>query len=360
MKPFVHHKETGDFSKTNPISGTVSVPTRTKEEITNLTKQTQISSDTTNKINNQQELAFQNKPNFTADRLRELILRDRRAPARHLQCSSFQGVSSGHEMLSSFPRFLRKANISNFKFQISNSLPLSLLCVLLLSVSCPPARSAEPATPEEFSQRVLEAARREVANGVRYDAGYYEMPYPGGDVPADVGACTDLVVRAYRAAGIDLQKEVHEDRKADLAAYPKNPSDEKQLNPSLDHRRCRHLEVWFRRHAQAVTTSTDTKSLAEWRPGDVAFFTFTPGKKTPDHVAVVSDKRLPNGIPFVVDQFPPKAGERFHLYNFYIHSHYRWPRPNHGAGTGRTTEKNQEVPLKKKNANQTNQANQTN
>jgi len=207
-------------------------------------------------------------------------------------------------------------------------LPLHAALVLLAFV--PSGRSF--GATETFAQRLVEGARREAAARVLYDPSDFHMPYPRGDVPADIGACTDLVVRAFRWAGIDLQEEIHKDRLASPSLYPSNDQGESNPDPSLDHRRCRHLAVWFRRHALELTTSAAPEDLDQWQPGDVVFFNLSDKpKERPDHVAIVSDRRLPGGMPFVIDNFPPGAAERFALVSFpVIHSHFRWPAQEPG------------------------------
>src|SRR5690242_6502463 len=71
-----------------------------------------------------------------------------------------------------------------------------------------------------FLRRLVAAAVERAKHVVRYDPGYVRIPYPGGDVPADTGVCTDEIIRAYRVVGVDLQKDVHEDMAANFAAYP--------------------------------------------------------------------------------------------------------------------------------------------
>src|SRR6266478_10013167 len=74
---------------------------------------------------------------------------------------------------------------------------------------------------QEFLKKLVEAAVERTHHAVRYDPAYVRIPYPGGDVPASTGVCTDEIIRAYRAVGLDLQKEVHEDMANHLAAYPR-------------------------------------------------------------------------------------------------------------------------------------------
>ena len=74
---------------------------------------------------------------------------------------------------------------------------------------------AQPAPwPADGVVRLVAAAVAQTAHAVRYDGAYRRIPYPMGDVPSDVGVCTDVVIRAYRAVGIDLQQRVHEDMRA--------------------------------------------------------------------------------------------------------------------------------------------------
>ena len=73
---------------------------------------------------------------------------------------------------------------------------------------------------QEFTRRLVAAAIERTHHSVRYVSEYVHIPYPGGDVPADTGVCTDEIIRSYRAVGVDLQKEVHEDMVQNFAAYP--------------------------------------------------------------------------------------------------------------------------------------------
>lgn len=79
----------------------------------------------------------------------------------------------------------------------------------------------ETAAHRQFLEKLSDAAIERTHHAVRYDPSYVKIPYPGGDVPADTGVRTDEVIRSYRALGIDLQKEVHEDMEQDFSAYPR-------------------------------------------------------------------------------------------------------------------------------------------
>ena len=139
----------------------------------------------------------------------------------------------------------------------------------------------------ESAQKVVNAARQQVESNVQYVAvGYVGMSYPGGDVDPAQGVCTDLVVRAFRAIELDLQQEIHEDRKSHKDAYPKQPA----VDRNIDHRRCKNQEVWFAGHAESITT--DLHDSVAWQPGDVVFF-IKDGRNHPWHVGIVSERRAP-------------------------------------------------------------------
>jgi uncharacterized protein YijF (DUF1287 family) len=113
-----------------------------------------------------------------------------------------------------------------------------------------------------------------------------------GDVPRSVGVCSDTIVRAYRNAGIDLQRLVAEDIRAAPAAYPTVL----KPNASIDHRRVKTLLIWFLRHVPQVRQGPA-------RPGDVVFLDTFPDRPGPDHVGIISDRMAPSGMPFVINNW---------------------------------------------------------
>ncbi len=111
--------------------------------------------------------------------------------------------------------------------------------------------------------KVIEHAKWQTTQQVTYDGSYINISYPNGDVPANIGVCTDVIIRAYRAVDIDLQKLVHEDIKANRGRYG-NPI----LDANINHRRCRTLIPFFKKHA----TSLPVSDLEEdYKPGDIIF-----------------------------------------------------------------------------------------
>lgn len=127
---------------------------------------------------------------------------------------------------------------------------------------------------------LLLGAKKLLDNRARYHEQYRRLPYPGGDVPRDEGVCTDTVVRALRNAGIDLQKEVHEDLLAAQRAYP----EVRRPDSNIDHRRVKTLLVWFGRHFRRL--APEERSL----PGDIVLLDTFPSRPGPDHIGILSDR----------------------------------------------------------------------
>lgn len=171
--------------------------------------------------------------------------------------------------------------------------------------------------------RIAAGAQSVVARKSRYYETYETIKYPGGDVPADYGVCTDLVIRAFRNAGVDLQMLLHEDRKKNPAAYPTQLWDYKKPDANIDHRRCQNLAVFLARRAVTLTTAITSNKLTQWQPGDVVFFV-KEGARHPWHVAIISDERDNDRMPMIYHLFPPHARiDRLDEFGP-IHSHFRW------------------------------------
>lgn len=149
---------------------------------------------------------------------------------------------------------------------------------------------------------ILIGAKKTVLNADAYTPeaeDYISMKYPGGDVPRTIGVCTDVIIRAVRNAGMDLQKELHEDIRKARAAYPmvKGTGD-----PSIDQRRVGTLLPFFKRHWEQHTAKfTDPDDPL--RPGDVVFMDTFPNKAGPDHIGILSDRVDDQGLPLVINNW---------------------------------------------------------
>jgi hypothetical protein len=154
--------------------------------------------------------------------------------------------------------------------------------VLLASVSTFPQDDLAHSRTAFFAKLVAAAVQR--ANlPVRYDGRYVRIPYPGGDVPADTGVCTDEVIRVYRQVGIDLQKEVHEDMVRNFGAYPKQWG-LLRPDPNIDHRRVPNLAAFFRRKGEILPISA---ADGDYAPGELV--TWDLGGGVP-HIGIVVNR----------------------------------------------------------------------
>lgn len=177
---------------------------------------------------------------------------------------------------------------------------------------------AEPPGDDSFATSLVNAALERTAHRVIYDGSYRRIPYPGGDVPSDIGVCTDLVIRAYRAAGVDLQQMVHEDMRRDFDTYPKIWGLERP-DRNIDHRRVPNLRRFFARSGESLPVSDDA---TDYRPGDLVTWTL-PGNLP--HIGIVADRRSADDRrPMVIHNIGrgPKLEDR--LFAFPITGHYRY------------------------------------
>lgn len=132
-----------------------------------------------------------------------------------------------------------------------------------------------------FERKLSDAAIRLTKDKVVYNGAYVSIPYPNGDVPSNQGVCTDVIVRAYRKLGIDLQKEVHEDMKSNFSKYPKTWGLRK-TDTNIDHRRVPNLETFFTRKGQKLAV---TQNASDYKTGDIV--TWIIGDKLP-HIGIVT------------------------------------------------------------------------
>jgi uncharacterized protein YijF (DUF1287 family) len=145
---------------------------------------------------------------------------------------------------------------------------------------------------------VLLGAKKVALNGASYGGDYIPIAFPGGDLPRNMGVCTDVIVRALRNAGFDLQKDLYDDIGRAPRAYPMV----KKRDPNIDHRRVKTMVRWFSRHWKAHGTDPRDKQ-DPFLPGDVVFFDTFPSKPGPDHVGIVTDRIGPSGLPLVVNNW---------------------------------------------------------
>lgn len=146
---------------------------------------------------------------------------------------------------------------------------------------------------------VLVGAKKTVLNADAYTEGYVTIKYPMGDVPREMGVCTDVIIRAVRNAGIDLQKELHEDIRRAKSSYPMVKG---TGNAHIDQRRVATLLPYFKRHWEKHTEKLDD-AADPLRPGDVIFMDTFPSRSGPDHIGIVSDTIGESGLPLIINNW---------------------------------------------------------
>ena len=177
-----------------------------------------------------------------------------------------------------------------------------------------------PQTPA--AAKILAGARAQI--GTHYDASYQPIAYPMGDVAASKGACTDVVIRALRAAGYDLQKRVHDDMSARFDAYPKTWGLDAP-NPNIDHRRVPNQMVYLRKYGRELPRETAGANLKSWQVGDIVYWNTGNVGNTRLHTGIVSDTRDGRGLPYVIHN-GSICIEDDALDRWPIIGHFRFPR----------------------------------
>lgn len=198
----------------------------------------------------------------------------------------------------------------------------ALAALALLGAQALWAQSDAPpdATPQAaFADRLVDAALERTRHLVLYDGAYQVIEYPGGDVSPLKGVCTDVVIRSYRALGIDLQKRVHEDMKAHFSLYPSRRIwGLAAPDTNIDHRRVPNLRVFFARHGQSLPV---TDNPADYAPGDLVTWRLSNGRP---HIGIVTGHKTRAGTPRIVHNigWGPRLEDM--LFDYEITGHYRY------------------------------------
>ena len=171
-------------------------------------------------------------------------------------------------------------------------------------------------TRDHFARRLAAEALLLTGQEVVYDPAYYSIAYPNGDVPEGKGVCTDVIIRAYRALGIDLQQEVHEDMRANFELYPRIWG-LRAPDSNIDHRRVPNLMTYFERHGQEKPI---TSRASDYLPGDIVCWNLG-GAVT--HIGIVADSSSRDGLrPLIVHNIGGGQVLADCLFDFRIIGHY--------------------------------------
>jgi uncharacterized protein YijF (DUF1287 family) len=182
---------------------------------------------------------------------------------------------------------------------------------------CSPVSLVGIPTPSRNGLAIANAARTQVGVTTMYDAAYTQIAYPNGDVPLERGVCTDVVIRAFRKIGMDLQVNVHEDMAANFSVYPKDWG-LTRTDTNIDHRRVPNLMKYFERKSKSQPIAS------AYIPGDVvAWRLSTDGWMT--HIGVVSSELAPcTNRYMIVHNIGAGTREEDALNWWTIIGHYRW------------------------------------
>jgi len=192
-------------------------------------------------------------------------------------------------------------------------------------IACERARGTEPANPQMVATELSTALKPVVENAIEqtrytisYDPAYVKLDYPGGDLPIEKGVCADVIIRAFRKGGIDLQKEIHEDMARNFSAYP-NKWGLSRPDSNIDHRRVPNLMTYFNRKQKALRINRDPK---DYLPGDVVAWDLGNGLL---HIGIVVNRRSQESRNFhVVHNIGAGAKMEDVLFAWPIIGHYRY------------------------------------
>jgi uncharacterized protein len=197
---------------------------------------------------------------------------------------------------------------------------IRVLFSLLLMSSASLAQGLAQGLADELPahlRRIIESAHEQVGVTLYYDPSYSVISFPGGDVPMVRGVCTDVIIRAYRSVGVDLQLLVNQDMRKAFSAYPRNWGLSRP-DPNIDHRRVLNLAVFFTRHGEVLPISAEAKA---YQPGDIVTWRLPGGLA---HIGLVSDQST-DGRPLIVHNIGAGAKVEDVLFAFTITGHYRYP-----------------------------------
>ena len=171
-----------------------------------------------------------------------------------------------------------------------------------------------------FENEFVKSAIERTSFSVRYDGSYYSIGYPNGDIPKNVGVCTDVVIRSYRKIGTDLQKLVHEDMTVNFDAYPSNRIwGLNKPDKNIDHRRVPNLQSFFSRHGEVFPVSNNA---GDYKPSNLVTW-MLPGNLP--HIGIVTDQvSTKTGNPLIVHNIGNGPQLEDILFKYKITGHYKY------------------------------------
>ena len=188
---------------------------------------------------------------------------------------------------------------------------ISLSLIYLLSID---------ALAESFEDDLIAASIYRTTQDVTYDGSYFSIIYPNGDVPKNIGVCTDVIIRSYRELGEDLQLLVHEDMSENFDKYPsKRIWGLSRTDKNIDHRRVPNLQAYFTRHGNKLPVSSNAK---DYKPGHLVTW-MLPGNLP--HIGIVTNQYSKiTGNPLIVHNIGSGPELEDMLFSYTISGHYKY------------------------------------
>ncbi|GAL03499.1 hypothetical protein JCM19237_6393 [Photobacterium aphoticum] len=203
---------------------------------------------------------------------------------------------------------------------------LAMMGLVLSTMSLAPSadENVDAIVQQGWPDNLVAAAMARTTHSVRYDGRYMRIGYPNGDVPADIGVCTDVVIRSYRQLGIDLQVLVHEDMRQHFSSYPsKRIWGLTRTDRNIDHRRVPNLQIFFERHGERLPISHEAM---QYQPGEIVTW-MLPGNLP--HIGIVVDKWSEDGKrPLIVHNIGRGPVLEDMLFDYTITGRYRYQPRN--------------------------------
>jgi len=205
------------------------------------------------------------------------------------------------------------------------TLVLMMAATFVVLTACNSAPRARAASPQAVAievapglRPVVESALEQTRVTVGYDPAYVRLAYPGGDVPIQTGVCSDVIVRAFRKGGVDLQQAVHEDMASNFAAYP-NRWGLTAPDTNIDHRRVANLMTYFKRMKKSLPITANAK---DYLPGDLVAWDLGRGLL---HIGIVANAHPPQSEKYyMIHNIGAGAQMEDVMFSWHIIGHYRY------------------------------------
>lgn len=194
-------------------------------------------------------------------------------------------------------------------------IPFSSLFFSVFLISMPTLTSAN----NDYLDALANAALKRTEQNIVYNGRYFKIDFPNGDVPKNIGVCTDVVIRSYRALGVDLQKLVHDDIQQHFDRYPaKRIWGQSKPDTNIDHRRVPNLATFFSRHGETLSKSNNP---SDYQAGDIV--TWKLENNLP-HIGIVANKKGTSGNPLIIHNIGAGPKLEDALFSYTITGHFRY------------------------------------